>query len=770
MGDAPTLAIVGAQGTTANVKTGAAQQGWRLSTSNLPQGIAILTRTSQFLEVNETFAQMVGVDPAVLTNGVHPVGKTETPMLKRLQLDFKAIATAGVGHYEISIHRSNGKIFPAEVRVMPLEHDDPNKPEALLCSVTDRSVEEAEVERLTRGEIRATMALNSFPESIAILDANGTILATNQAWDRFAVANGGANAHIGIGENYLKVCDESSATCSEAVLAGHGIRRVIAGEIDEFNVAYPCSGPDIERWCELFVSRFREFGETRVVVCHEDITARHQATDKLAMQAQLMAAVNAAVVASDLDGKIVHWSPGATELLGHQESDAIGAKLKDLVAGFPGPISATANDAPPAPRETEAALKLADGTEFVAAISESVFRDHAGSIAGTLAIITDVSERAERVSKLTTAYEYMLTVSQSIGDGLLTLDNDGCVLNMNPSAERLLGWTEAELAGKPIKDAIGYEMQISEENGVWATRVDDDFFTTRDGRQIPVAHTTSPFETSGGINGAVVTFNDITSQKLEHQRLEREIEDAIWAERINKSFALDRFELYVQPIFEVESGEQVQNELLIRMLDDDGSIISPAAFLPAAERQGLIQEIDRWVIRRAANLASENHPVELNLSAGSLSDPELADYIIDEMEAAGADPANVIVELTETAIVENEATAEDILRTLRINGFRIALDDFGTGYGSFTYLKNLPVDFLKIDIEFVKDLPSSESSRNLVAVVVQLAENFGLKTVAEGVEDMETVELLKQLGVDHMQGFALGRPEPYFLDEPVEED
>lgn len=770
MGDAPTLSIVGADGTTPNVDTRIGQAGWRLSTSGLPQGIAILTRTSQFLEVNDTFARMVGVDPTTLTNGVHPVGKAESPMLKRLQLDFKAIATAGVGHYEITIHRSSGKTFPAEVRVMPLEHDDPNQPEAILCSVTDRSVEEAEVERLTRGEIRATMALNSFPESIAILDVDGTILATNQAWDRFAVANGGANAHIGIGENYLKVCDMSSATCSEAVLAGHGIRRVIAGELDEFNVEYPCHGPNIERWCELFVSRFREFGETRVVVCHEDITERHLATDKLAMQAQLMAAVNAAVVASDLDGKVVHWSQGATKLLGHNESEAVGANLDELIAGFPEPVRVSADSDAPPPRETEATLKLADETEFVAAISESVFRDHAGKIAGTLAIITDVSERAERENELATAYEYMLTVSQSIGDGLFTLDPEGCVINMNPSAERLLGWTEAELVGKPISEAIGYELQLFDENGSWATRVDDDFFTTRDGRHIPVAHTTSPFETASGINGAVVTFSDITSQKLEHQRLEREIEDAIWAERINKSFALDRFELYVQPIFEVASGKQVQNELLIRMVDDDGSMIAPGAFLPAAERQGLIQEIDRWVIRRAANLASENHPVELNLSAGSLSDPELADYIIDEMEAAGASPANVIVELTETAIVENESTAEDILRTLRINGFRIALDDFGTGYGSFTYLKNLPVDFLKIDIEFVKDLPTSESSRNLVTAVVQLAENFGLKTVAEGVEDMETVELLKQLGVDHMQGFALGRPEPYFLDESVEED
>lgn len=764
MGDTRSLSIVGSSASIRDLGIGPQSGGWRLSTSDLAMGIAIITRSSQFLEVNEALAKMVGLEASQLTNGVHPVSKRKDAARNRLQLDFKAVATAGPGQYEISIHRASGDTFPAEVRVMLLKNDDPSQPEALLCSITDRSDLEAEVERLTRGELRAMQALNSFPESIAILNEIGMIISTNQAWDRFAVANGGAHSFVGLGENYLDVCDRASATSKEAVMAGRGIRDVIVGELREFSLEYDCHAPDQKRWFELYVSCFRELGEMRIVVCHEDITERHYANEQLAMQAQLLAEVKAAVVATDLSGKVVYWSPGATDLLTHTPDEALGLTLTELIDGFPELEAIPADDSLES-RETRATLKWADGSPFVSLIQQNPYNGPSGEKVGTLTMIKDISAQAEREEQLVTAYDYMLTVSRSIGDGLFTVDTEGRLINMNPSAERMLGWSEAELEGKPIADAIGYELNLSDENGTWATRVDEDVFTARDGRKLPVSHTTSPFETKQGITGAVVTFTDISAQRLEQKRMELEIEDAIWAERIKQAFAEDRFELYAQPIFDVETGDHIQNELLIRMLENDGTIVAPGAFLPPAEREGLMLEIDHWVIRRAAKLASENHPVEFNLSASSLSDPDLADFIIDEMEAVGADPAKVVIELTETAIVENESTAVDILRKLRVNGFHIALDDFGTGYGSFTYLKNLPVDYLKIDIEFVKDLPINESSRKLVKAVIQLAGNFGLATVAEGVEDLKTVELLKELGVNYMQGFALGRPQPFFVDD-----
>ncbi|MGB1582535.1 MAG: EAL domain-containing protein [Solirubrobacterales bacterium] len=769
MGESPTLAIVHSSTRDPNVEIGPSSGGWRLATSELKMGIAIITRSSQILEVNASLASMLEVDADRLTSRLRQADSDNDTMLVRLQRDFSAVATAGPGQYEISIHRSTGETFPAEVRVMALVNDDPTKPEALLCSITDRSIEEAEVERLTRNELRATQALSSFPESIAILDADGEILANNQAWDRFALENGGTISSVGPGINYLEVCGRAGAKCEDARIAGRGIRDVIRGELDEFSFEYECHSSSERRWFELSVSHFRELGEIRVVVCHENITHRRVATDKLAMQAQLLAEVDAAVIACDLRGKIIYWSRGATELLGREPDAALGRELSEMLDGFPETECEPDSAWEPQSREAQIPLVRGDGVEFTAQLSENPFEDHRGAIAGTITIVTDVSERAAREQQLASSYDYMLTVSQSIGDGLFTLDPEGCVINMNPSAERLLGWSEAELMGKPIFDAIGYELTLSDRNGTWATRVEDDHFQARDGRQIPVAHTTSPFETAGGLSGAVVTFTDITTQKLEHKRLELEIEDAIWTERINRAFELDQFDLFVQPIFDVATGQHTQNELLIRMHGKDGLVVSPKDFLPAAERQGLIQDIDRWVIRRAANLAGEGHPVEFNLSAGSLCDPELADFIIDEMDAANADPTKVVVEITETAIVENDESAEDILRKLRANGFRIALDDFGTGYGSFTYLKNLPVDYLKIDIEFIRDLPTNESSKSVVEACVRLAKSFGLTTVAEGVEESETVALLGQMGVDQMQGFALGEPEPFFIEQQGDE-
>jgi EAL domain-containing protein (putative c-di-GMP-specific phosphodiesterase class I) len=196
------------------------------------------------------------------------------------------------------------------------------------------------------------------------------------------------------------------------------------------------------------------------------------------------------------------------------------------------------------------------------------------------------------------------------------------------------------------------------------------------------------------------------------------------------------------------------------MVDLDGSPIPPGLFLPAAERYGLIREIDRWVVRRGAALSAKGHAVELNISADSLGDPEFATMVERELLTSGADCSRIVIELTETAVLRDEDAGHDFVKRIQRLGCRLALDDFGTGYGGFTYLKQLQIDYLKIDIEFVRDLPSNEASQHVVRAVVNLAQGFGQKTVAEGVEDAETLELLRVLGVDYAQGYHLGRPAP----------
>jgi EAL domain-containing protein (putative c-di-GMP-specific phosphodiesterase class I) len=150
----------------------------------------------------------------------------------------------------------------------------------------------------------------------------------------------------------------------------------------------------------------------------------------------------------------------------------------------------------------------------------------------------------------------------------------------------------------------------------------------------------------------------------------------------------------------------------------------------------------------------------VNLSAQSIADPRFAAFVARELTATGADPCRLVIEVTETALLTDEAAGYAFVEQIKALGARVALDDFGTGYGGFRYLKHLPVDYLKIDIEFVSDLVTNKASQHVVAAVVSLAAGFGLETVAEGVEDDETLELLREMGVHRVQGFGIGRPAP----------
>jgi EAL domain-containing protein (putative c-di-GMP-specific phosphodiesterase class I) len=196
-------------------------------------------------------------------------------------------------------------------------------------------------------------------------------------------------------------------------------------------------------------------------------------------------------------------------------------------------------------------------------------------------------------------------------------------------------------------------------------------------------------------------------------------------------------------------------------------VLEPRQFLPLAERSGLIVAIDRWMAGRAIELASAGRTAEINLSAVSICDEELPADLADALEQAGAGAANVVFEITETAAIEHIDAARDFVDRLSRLGCRFALDDFGTGFGSLTYLRHLPVQYLKIDSAFVRDLVTSPEDQRMVQSIVAMAGQFGLRTVAEGVEDAETLALVREFGVDLAQGFGIGRPQPLRDEEPT---
>jgi PAS domain S-box-containing protein len=342
---------------------------------------------------------------------------------------------------------------------------------------------------------------------------------------------------------------------------------------------------------------------------------------------------------------------------------------------------------------------------------------------------------------------------------------------MNQAAQDLLGWSVEDLRGRDMHDATHHQRAdgsvlpredcpiIRSRRDREMVRVDEDVFTRADGTQLPVAYTAAPFSIGDGVEGSVVVFEDISERQAHTRRMERDLEKLATIKRIRNALNQDGFLLYAQPIIDLESGRPVQRELLIRMRDPDGDrVLAPGAFLPAAEEYGFINDIDRWVIVRSAEIASAGLAVELNISATSLGDPDLVDFIAGVIERTGADPTKMVFEITETTLVSDEAAGRQFVMGLHALGCKVALDDFGTGYGGFTYLKQLPIDYLKIDIEFVRDLSQSMASRKVVEAIVNLAHGFELQTVAEGVEDEETLTLLRTLGVDYAQGYHLGRP------------
>ncbi|MCU1391921.1 MAG: hypothetical protein JWM34_349 [Ilumatobacteraceae bacterium] len=386
-------------------------------------------------------------------------------------------------------------------------------------------------------------------------------------------------------------------------------------------------------------------------------------------------------------------------------------------------------------------------------------------IIGVGNVLVDITDRKE-------TEEFLRIVVDNMVEGLYALDSDGLVTFMNPAASKMLGWTETELRGRSMHDTVHFqrgdatELPASEcpihqvaETGR-PVRVSDDAFVRRDGTVLPVAYSAAALGSGDTNNGVVVVFRDITEQKKERTILQRELATLSWIGRIRDAIDEDRLVLYSQPIVPLTGGPSSE-ELLLRMIGRNGEIISPGAFLPVAERYGLISEIDRWVVTQAVRLAATgDRTIEVNLSASSIESEDLLPFIERLIRQEGTNPANLVFEITETALMNDLTAGMEFARGLREIGCGLALDDFGTGYGSFTYLKNLPLSYLKIDIEFVRDLTTNPANRHLVAAIVSLAKAFGLQTIAEGIENEETLTLLRANGVDFAQGFHLGRPAP----------
>lgn len=240
-----------------------------------------------------------------------------------------------------------------------------------------------------------------------------------------------------------------------------------------------------------------------------------------------------------------------------------------------------------------------------------------------------------------------------------------------------------------------------------------------------------------------------------------------WVTRINHALEQDRFVLYQQSIISLLPGNNGEKrfEILLRMLDDDDKIISPMAFIPAAERYNLMVAIDRWVITHAfqqiaSDIENKINFFSLNISGQTLGDDDFLNYVVQEIDKYAISTNKICFEITETAAITNFPQAIQFISSLKEKGCKFALDDFGSGLSSFGYLKNLPVDYLKIDGAFVQDMLENPIDLAMVESINNIGHLMNIKTIAEFVESQEIAERLRMLGIDYGQGYGLAKPVP----------
>ena len=253
----------------------------------------------------------------------------------------------------------------------------------------------------------------------------------------------------------------------------------------------------------------------------------------------------------------------------------------------------------------------------------------------------------------------------------------------------------------------------------------------------------------------------LDDENMHHRRNEMGMVSAV-----RRALAEDRFELFAQPIIRTHDKKTEHYELLIRMRDEECGYVSPGAFLPAAERYQLMSDIDRLVVKESTRLLLEQQrcgreiQISINLSGQSLSEESFIGYVLEKLDRLGACATQVCFEITETVAVNNLSVALKFIEAIKRYGCQLSLDDFGAGVSSFGYLKNLPVDYVKIDGVFIRAIHNNKVDQAMVKAITEVSSVMGIKTVAEFVENEESFELLKEIGIDYAQGYWIEKPKP----------
>jgi diguanylate cyclase (GGDEF)-like protein/PAS domain S-box-containing protein len=535
-----------------------------------------------------------------------------------------------------------------------------------------------------------------------------------------------------------------------------------------------------------------------------------------------------AVVTTDASGRVEFLNPVAERLTGWRHEEAIGRPLSDVVQivdehreRIEDPLSRTLSEGDIVELANHTLLIGRDGTEYAIHASAAPIRDHAGRVHGVVLVFKDVTEQRRLSQRL----HYQATHDSLTGlinrkefedrldHAIAAFHSHGtpcalCYLDLDQF--KVVNDTAGHSAGDEMLKQIAALLQTRIRSRDTLGRLGGDEFSLLLencplGNALEIAEnlvaTIGDFRFSWGerrfavgvsigvvpisvdmtdriqlmsqADVACFTAKDLGRNRVsvyhdDDSELSQRHQDILRAAELREALEQDCFRLYAQPIRSAADpeGQIVHYEVLVRLLDQDGELLLPGSFIPAAERFGLMVEVDRWVIAEALRqysslgIAGDGPGITINLSSDSLGDDRLADFVCEALAASAVSAQRVCFEVTETAAINRLAMAQRLIIELRQLGCRFALDDFGSGLSSFAYLKHLPADYLKIDGSFVRDMHQDEVDRAMVRSINEIGHTMGIATVAEWVETEETLAAVRQIGIDFVQGYAIGRPRP----------
>lgn len=465
------------------------------------------------------------------------------------------------------------------------------------------------------------------------------------------------------------------------------------------------------------------------------------------------------------DGKVLACNEQACRVFRRGEIEIVGKPVDNLLDGVPGG------------RSFEELLAGADPEGLPTSIELDAYDSHrvgspvevaVGPVLGDSALrnvlVRDISDRRRREEE----NRRLAAIIRSSEDAVLTKDLNGKITAWNQGAQHLYGYSPGEAIGKHVGEMIIPPSRRDEQRRVLeaVSRGETISFETqritKDGSLIDVSLRAFPIRgVSGEVTAVCTVGHDVSERRRRERAEERDEEAQLWRRRLRQALDGGGLLFHGQPVIELATGAVHHHELLVRMRLN-GQLVHPGCFLPYAEESELIRDMDLWAVEEGMRIGMEL-PVAINLSARSLGSRGLLGAIERRLGENDVPPGNLVFEITETAAAENMEGARELVGELARLGCGVALDDFGTGYGSFTYLRHLPVTELKIDIEFIRGVSADSADRRVVESMVAVAQNFEMTTVAEGVEDRETFELLGDLNVDMVQGYYVGRPQPLDL-------